>query len=256
MPKRRRGEVDLARIAVVTGGAQGIGLAIVERLLRDSCNVVSVDVNSETLNGVYENLSATYAGQIQIQVADVSSVENVNRLSASVQNNYGEVGILVNNVGILPRTEFDDISLSEWDHVLAVNLRSMFLCTQAFYPLMALHGWGRIVNIGSMAPRSGGEAAAAHYTASKGGVIALTKHLARLLGSKGITVNAVCPGIIVSKMTESLSVNARERFLNEIPLRRMGSPDDVADVVGFLSGDDSRYVTGATIDVNGGYYMQ
>jgi len=228
------------RIALVTGSARGIGLSICDALASAGHEVIGVDVLQTT--------GATPARSI---VADLADPGVSTRLLAEV----GPIDVLVNNAAILISRPFGEVSIEDFDRTIAVNLRAPFLLSQAFAPGMADRAWGRIVNVASIAARTGGRTNVSAYAASKGGLVALTKSLARELGPAGITVNAVAPGAIDTTMSADLDDETRRRFISEIPLRRFARPGDVAGLVAFLAGDEAGWITGATIDVNGGWVM-
>lgn len=232
----------MARVALVTGGARGIGLAVVRRLLHDGFEVVVAS-------------RSTVTPDAECVICDVSDRHSVDRLVGHIERTRGRLDVLVNNAGVGSRTPLLSLSVPEWERLHAVNLTAAFHCTQAVAPIMARGGWGRIVNVASLAARAGGRLSSPAYAAAKAGLLGLTRAAALALGPLGITVNAVCPGIIATDMTSDLGEDLRTGLRAQIPLGRLGEPEDVAGVVAFLCGEDSRYVTGATIDVNGGMYM-
>ena len=170
---------------------------------------------------------------------------------------FGGLHILVNNAGICPLSAFDEISEAEWDRVLAVNLKGAFLCCQAALPyLRQAGGRGRVINIASAAGQMGGILVGAHYAASKAGLIGLTKTLAKVLASDGVTANCVSPATTSTDLTAAWSSGKQAQVKAQIPLGRFGEPDEIAAAVCFLAGDDASYITGATLDVNGGLYLR
>jgi 3-oxoacyl-[acyl-carrier protein] reductase len=173
---------------------------------------------------------------------------------ARVVEEAGDVDVLVNNAAVLHRTPVEEFTLAEFDHTVAVNLRAVFLLSQALAPRMAERGWGRIVNVSSIGARDGRLSHGAVYAATKAGVLVLTRSFARRYGGDGVTVNAIAPGGVETEMAASMTPDMRARFLEEIPARRFCSPDEVASVVSFLCGDGAAFVNGATVDVNGGWY--
>ena len=169
---------------------------------------------------------------------------------------FGGVHILINNAGILYPTTVDEISEDEWDRVINVNLKGTFLCAQAVLPAMTKAGWGRIVNFSSSAGKSVSTIGGAHYTASKAGVLGFTRHLAKEVAAHGITVNAVCPGLIDTEMVRTTIDDARSQaYADSFPIPRLGQPEEVADLVAFLASDQAAYITGASLDINGGDLM-
>jgi NAD(P)-dependent dehydrogenase (short-subunit alcohol dehydrogenase family) len=175
---------------------------------------------------------------------------------AQVSESLGPVDILVNNAGMLRPTRFADISEAEWIAVIDVNLKGTFLCSQAVLPSMRERQWGRIVNLSSTAGKNVSTVGGAHYTAAKAGILGLTRHLASEVAADGITVNAVCPGLIDTDMVRStISAEQVERYARSFPVPRLGEPWEIARLVAFLASDDAAYITGASLDINGGALM-
>ncbi|MCL4396670.1 MAG: SDR family oxidoreductase [Chloroflexi bacterium] len=242
------------QVAIVTGGARGIGLAIARRLARDGRAIVVADVNGEGAEQAARTL-ATEGGHALAMRVDITASADLDRLIADTASAYGHIDVLVNNAGIMNRTGLLDVTPEIWHRTMQINLDAAFFCSQAVIPVMRKQGAGRIVNISSMSARTGGQASPPHYATSKTGLVGLTRALARVAGEWGITVNAVTPGIIDTEMIADWAPGQREWWLEQIPLKRLGTPDDVAGVVSFLVGLDAAYITGATLDVNGGYFM-
>jgi 3-oxoacyl-[acyl-carrier protein] reductase len=189
--------------------------------------------------------------------ADLSHPDAVRRAVETTVEHFGGLDVLVNNAGVCPLTTFAEISATEWDRVLAVNLKAAFLCCQAALPHLRRSGrQGRIVNIASVAGQMGGVAIGAHYAASKAGLIGLSKSLARLLAADGVTVNCVAPGTTETDLTDSWTEATRNSVRTQIPLGRFARPDEIAEVVCFLATDRAAFITGATIDINGGLYLR
>jgi 3-oxoacyl-[acyl-carrier protein] reductase len=189
--------------------------------------------------------------------ADVTRPAEVQRAVQEAVGRFGGLDVLVNNAGICPLTVFDEITEQEWDRVMAINLKGAFLCCQAALPhLRRSGGRGRIINIGSVAGQMGGVLVGAHYAASKAGLIALTKSLARMLASDGVTVNCVAPATTESDLTAAWSEPLRARVRDQIPMGRFGTPGEIAEAVCFLAGDGAGFITGATLDANGGLYLR
>lgn len=231
------------RVAVVTGAASGIGRATARRLAREGCHVVAVD--RQAINTDAEEL-----GESAIAVeADVADPDSVRRLISTTMAAFGRLDILVCAAGIFETTAPFDLSAAEWDRVHSVNLRGAFLCAQAAAAVMSKTSWGRIVLISSMAAQTGGMTAGSAYVASKAGVMGLTRSLAIHMGPLGITVNCVNPGTIETPMTAQVE---REALAARTPLRRNGTPEDVADMIVVLSSERSSFVTGAHLSINGG----
>ena len=240
------------RVAIVTGAGQGMGRAVAMRLSAEGARVVANDVNEEaaarTAKGIQE------AGGEAIAVAgDVTSSGDVANIVDAALDRYGRIDILVNNAGVLRPTKVIDIEEDEWDWVIAVNLKGTYLCSRAVLPAMRKGGWGRIVNFSSTAGKSTSTVGGAHYTAAKAGVLGFTRHLARETAGYGVTVNAVCPGLIDTEMVRGTIPDEKARaYADSFPIQRMGEPSEVAELVAFLASDRAAYITGASLDINGG----
>ena len=242
------------RIAVVTGGARGIGKAICQTLAGEGARVAVCDVDYEASRQTVEEMKDQGLSAFAVKL-DVSSGREVKKVFGKIIDDFGKVDILVNNAGICYYVPFEKITEEEWDRVLAVNLKGTFLCCQAVMHSMMAQRWGKIVNISSVAAKIGGILAGAHYSASKAGVIAFTKSLAKEVSGRGITVNCVAPGFIETRMTGVFSEEEKRNILSQIPCGRLGKPEDVAWVVAFLCSDYAFYVNGEVINVSGGLYM-
>ncbi len=241
--------------AVVTGGAAGLGRAITEALAARGAKVAIFDIAADEIDKQVHRLQGEGA-EVEGYVVDVSNRAAVESAVASVRADLGPVLILVNNAGIEQFGKFTEITDDEWDRVMAVNLRGPFICTQAVLPDMIDVRWGRIVNISSSSAQ-GGQSRMAAYVGSKAGLIGLTKSLALELGPKGITVNTIPPGMVVTPMLEKAVAGGRftaslEHFAKITPVRRAGRPEDIANATVFLCQDESDYITGQVIPVNGG----
>lgn len=246
------------RVAVVTGGAAGIGAAICRALARGGANIAIWDWNTDPARALLEEINAMGRKAIICKV-DVSKSSDIASALQGVRDLLGPVGILVNNAAISPEKDFVDITHDDWERVFDINMKGVFMCTQAVVPDMISARWGRIINISSSSAQSGARRMV-HYAASKGGVIAFTKALAQELGGFGITVNNVPPSTIYTdglKAVEARLPGGIEGYVNStIPVKRVGQPEDVAHAVAFLASEASGYVTGVTLSVNGGRYMQ
>jgi 3-oxoacyl-[acyl-carrier protein] reductase len=237
---------ESARVAVVTGGAGGLGRACVESLLARGAAVAVVD----------RLPPKDLPDKVICVTADVTSSDEVRSAHEEVVDRLGEVSILVNAAGIARSTRFADISLDEWQSVLGVSITGTFLMTQACLPGMSAAGWGRIVNFSSTAGKNVSTLGGAHYTTAKAGLLGLTRALAKELGPLGITVNAVCPGLFDTEMARSLAVGRDlDTYLGGLPVPRIGRPSEVGDLVAFLASDQAAYITGASVDINGGELM-
>jgi 3-oxoacyl-[acyl-carrier protein] reductase len=241
------------KIALVTGAAQGIGLAIAEALASDGAKVYGADINLESMAAGAESLKAKGGSveAIQLNVADRSSCE---KAVEAIMGREGRLDLLVNNAGITRDGLLMRMKPEDWDAVLGVNLTGAFHLTQAAVKVMIPQRFGRIVNVASVVGLMGNPGQA-NYVASKAGLIGFSKVVAKELASRNITCNAVAPGFIVTAMTEKLDEKQREQMASIIPMKRMGTAQDVARAVSFLLSDDAAYITGQVLSVNGGMYM-
>ncbi len=239
--------------AVVTGSARGIGKAIAERLAKGGANVVIVDVNLEAAEETAKEL-AKMGVKTMAKKVNVTEFGEVEALLKEVAKEWGSVDILVNNAGITRDNLILRMTPEDFDLVLNVNLKGVFNGIKAAFPIMMKQRSGKIVNIASVIGLMG-NISQANYSASKGGVIALTKTAAREYAKRGVTVNAVAPGYIQTPMTDQLSDQVKNGIMSLIPMEKMGQPEDVANAVYFLSSPESDYITGQTIVVDGGMVM-
>jgi len=239
--------------AVVTGAGRGIGRAICLRLAREGANIAGLDVTAADLEETGRLVRETGV-QFMALEADVSAFDELRDAVSRVAGSFGTIDIMVNNAGITRDNLLVRMDDAQWDSVLAVNLKGVFNGIKAVARTMLRQRSGRIINMASVVGVTG-NAGQANYSASKGGVIALTKTAARELASRNITVNAVAPGFIVTPMTEKLSDEARQASLRQIPLGRFGQPEDVAAAVAFLAGPEAAYITGHVLHVDGGMAM-
>lgn len=243
------------RIAFVTGGAQGLGAAIARRLSADGFRVAIGDINTAAGAALASDLDATGNGAAYFEL-DVSDVDSIGHCLDAVTDTWQMPDVLINNAGRTVKRSVWDITVAEWDDIMATNLRSYFVTSQRCAPSMRDNGWGRIVNISSFAGQQGGMVAGAHYAASKAGSIVLTKIFARELAASGITVNAVAPAAILTPAMGGPDDPEVVALAQNIPVGRVGRADEVAAAVAYLVGPDSGYVTGTTLDVNGGMFMR
>jgi 3-oxoacyl-[acyl-carrier protein] reductase len=238
------------KVAIVTGSSRGIGQAVAVRLAEAGVKVVLNGTVENRINAVADQIKST--GGIALPVpADVSNVADVNRLIDTVKNAYGKVDILVNNAGIARDQLLLRMSDEEWDTVLNIDLKGVFLCTRAVLKQMLRQRWGRIINISSIVGVVGNPGQA-NYAAAKAGVIGFTRTVAQEMGSRGITANAVAPGFIETEMTSNLVEAAKTEIKKRIPAGYFGTPRDVAEVVAFLASEEARYVNGQVINIDGG----
>jgi 3-oxoacyl-[acyl-carrier protein] reductase len=247
------GKALAGKVAIVTGGSRGIGLAIARLLAEDGASVVVSGRDAARLDAAVKELEALGGPALGV-AADAARREDVERLIEATRERFGRIDVVVNNAGmtrdqLLVRMKDDD-----WDQVLDTNLRGVFLMTRAAAKVMMRQKSGRIINISSTAGAMGNPGQV-NYSAAKAGVIGLTKAAARELAHWNILVNAVAPGLIETDMTATISAEARETLIQQVPLKRSGQVREVAEVVRFLAGDGASYITGQTIHVNGGLYV-
>jgi 3-oxoacyl-[acyl-carrier protein] reductase len=241
------------QVALVTGGARGIGRAIGEALAAAGAHVIVSDINLEAAQLTAADLSKN--GPRAIAVAgDVSQSESVEEMMKEALAHFGRIDILVNNAGITRDGLLMRMKEEDWDLVMDINLKGVFLCTKAIMRTMMKQRSGRIINISSVVGVMG-NAGQANYAASKAGVIGLTKSAAKELAARGVNVNAVAPGFIATDMTDKLSDDVKAEFMRNIPLGRAGTPEDVAQVVLFLASPAAEYITGQVIHIDGGMVM-
>jgi len=241
------------RIAVITGASRGIGRSIALALAAKGATIVAVDMDQAATDAVVAELQAAGTKALAV-VGNVTVPADVERMFEAATEAFGRVDILVNNAGITRDGLLMRMKDEDWDAVLNVNLKGAFLCTRAAFKVMSKQRYGRIINIASVVGQMG-NAGQANYCASKAGLIGLTKSNARELAKRSITVNAVAPGFIATAMTDALSEKVRDELTAQIPLERLGSADDIANAVVFLASEQSGYITGHVLSVNGGMYM-
>lgn len=242
------------KITLVTGAGRGIGKTIAISLAREGANVVVNDFNLQSAEETVDEIRAMGYEALPIK-ADVSIKREVIKMVETTIKIFKKIDFLVNNAGIFSSASLDSMTEDEWDKVMKVNLKGAFLCSQAVMQIMMKQHSGKIVNIASLAGKVGGIFAGANYAASKAGLICLTKSLAKQLAPYGINVNAIAPGVIETDMTKNWPKKVKETLLKQIPLGRFGTREEVAETVLFLLSDGADYITGATIDVNGGLLM-
>ncbi|HDG4005781.1 TPA: 3-oxoacyl-[acyl-carrier-protein] reductase [Staphylococcus aureus] len=244
----------MTKSALVTGASRGIGRSIALQLAEEGYNVaVNYAGSKEKAEAVLEEIKAKGVDSFAIQ-ANVADADEVKAMIKEVVSQFGSLDVLVNNAGITRDNLLMRMKEQEWDDVIDTNLKGVFNCIQKATPQMLRQRSGAIINLSSVVGAVGNPGQA-NYVATKAGVIGLTKSAARELASRGITVNAVAPGFIVSDMTDALSDELKEQMLTQIPLARFGQDTDIANTVAFLASDKAKYITGQTIHVNGGMYM-
>ena len=241
-------------VAVVTGAARGIGKAICLALARDGADVVVSDIDLAAAQATAESVSAC-GRRGMARRTDVASEEQIVALIGDTARAHGGVDILVNNAGVIALCPILELSAAQWDRTMTINLRGTFLASREALRVMCAQGHGKIISISSLSAKIGGYAAPADYSASKAGIITLTKSLALAGAAHGVNVNAVAPGPIDTDLTRAWGNQVNEDFAANIPFKRYGTPEEVADAVAFLASDRARYITGEIIDVNGGFYM-
>lgn len=242
-----------SKVAIVTGASRGIGFAVAETLAKAGYNLAICGTREETVNAAAEKLSA-HGVEVLPRVVNVTDSEAVKTFVQEVAKHFGRLDVLVNNAGITKDGLAMRMKGDDWQAVIDTNLSSVFYASQAaLKPMMRAKG-GRIINISSVVA-SMGNPGQMNYCASKGGVEAMTRSLAREIGSRNITVNAIAPGFIATDMTNELGDDAKDALAAQVPLGRLGSPEDIAASVLFLAGESGGYITGQVLHVNGGMYM-
>lgn len=242
------------RVAIVTGGTRGIGRVIAQQLAKAGTKVAVVGRDSTKGEIVVKEIREA-GGEAGLVLGDISDDNQCREIVRKAAEHYGQIDILVNCAGGLTATPIEEITREEWDSILGVNLSGTFFMIQSALPFLEKSRAGRIINISSNAGRMGGYANSQSYTASKGGVIAITKGIARKLAPKQITVNVVCPGTTKTEMSQEYDEETLKTLVGRIPLGRLGSPEDTAAAVCFFASEEAGFITGAVLDVNGGMYM-
>ena len=240
------------KIAVLTGAARGIGRAIAQRMVKEGAEVVVCDVDFQAAKETAHVLNGNGNKASALRL-DVSKPEEALAVVQDVKRRFGRIDILVNNAGICPRIPILEVSELDFDRIVGVNLKGTFFMSQAVSPVMQEQQSGRIVNVSSIAARTGGVAASSVYGATKAGIIAFTKSFARTL-APNVTVNAVAPGVVDTDMSR-LPAQQMATILKQVPLGRLAQPEEIASAVVFLASEEASYITGATVDVNGGWLM-
>ena len=243
------------KTALITGAGQGIGLAVALKLASLGANIAINDIDDSRTESAVQRVVSAGRNTASV-VADITTKTEVCRMVDETISAFGSLDIPINNAGILYPTSVAEMPEDEWDRVIEVNLKGTFLCAQAVLPTMKLAGWGRIVNFSSTAGKNVSTIGGAHYTASKAGVLGFTRHLAREVAADGITVNAVCPGLIDTEMVrKTIDTDRTKAYAKSFPITRLGKPTEVADLVAYLASYQAAYITGASLDINGGDLM-
>ena len=242
------------RVAIVTGGAKGIGKAIALGLVREGAKVAIIDSDRERLEMLKKEMGKEKK-QLMVIPCDITKSGEVEENVDQVRREFGRIDILVNNAGIIRRGTIETVSEEDWDRVIEVNLKGTFNCCKAVAGIMKQQGYGKIVNVSSIAGKMGDITSAPGYGPSKAGIDALTKTLARQLAQYGINVNGVAPHAIETEMSAQWSPERRKEIIASIPLGRLGKPEDVAEAVLFLASEEASFITGEILDVNGGALM-
>jgi 3-oxoacyl-[acyl-carrier protein] reductase len=245
---------EAARIAVVTGATRGIGLSVAKRLARDGFEVVANYRGDKEVADAAKAELESIGRQVRIVPADVSNADGAGLIIETAMNHFGRIDALINNAGVTRDTLIMRMSEDDWDAVIDTNLKGAFLCARAAIRPMIRQRSGSIVNMTSVVGLVG-NAGQANYASAKAGLVGLTKSLAKEVGSRGITVNAVAPGFIETRLTDALPQELKDTLLKNIPSGRFGSPDDVAGAVAFLVSPDARYISGHVLSVDGGLFM-
>ncbi len=250
--KNKEGEIN--KVALVTGSSRGIGRAIAIELAKSGIDIV-VNSNRSPQEGteVVDEIAKMERHAIYIQ-ADVAASDQVEKMVEKIINEFAKIDILINNAGIAIDKKLENMTIDQWNKVILVNLSGVFNCTKSVIKFMREQGGGKIINISSIVGEIG-NIGQGNYSASKGGIIAFTKTIAKEYARNNITVNAIAPGFIKTKMIENIPKGVMQKILDQIPLGRLGEPEEVAKLVCFLVSDNSGYITGQVININGGMYM-
>ena len=246
-------EQNTIKVALVTGASRGIGASIAVELAKNNMLVIGTATSDKGVGAIEENFKLNKQNGIGL-VLDVNDNKSIESLINHVEENYGNISILVNNAGITKDTLLMKMKDEDWDEVMNTNLKSVFKLSQSVIRKMIKNRYGRIINISSVVGHSG-NAGQTNYTAAKAGMSGFTKSLAQEVGSRGITVNCVAPGFIDTEMTRSLPEEYKNQLISKIPLGKLGSPNDIANAVAFLASENASYITGETLHINGGMLM-
>lgn len=241
------------KVAIVTGSARGLGEAIVMRLAKEGAKVIVTDVNQEGCERVASKIKEL-GGEALAKVCDVTDRASVQALAAATAERFGKIDILVNNAGITKDASLKKMTDEQWDAVINVNLKSVFICTQEISKFMVAQNYGRVISMSSLAGVMG-NFGQTNYSASKAGIIGMTKTWAQELGRNNITANVIAPGFMNTEMTKTIPQKIVDQMLAAIPVGRMGEPEEIAAAVVYLASDEAGFVNGITLNVNGGMYV-
>ncbi len=241
------------KIALVTGASRGIGAAIALDLAKNNMFVIGTATSDNGVKKIEESFKASQQRGVGL-VLNVKDNKSIETLISNIEENYGDIDILINNAGVTRDNLLMKMKEEDWDEVINTNLKSIFKLSQSLIRKMIKNRYGRIINISSVVGYSG-NAGQANYAASKSGISGFTKSLAQEVGSRGVTVNCIAPGFIDTEMTQSLPDDHKNQLLSKIPLGKLGTPEDIANAVSFLVSDKANYITGETIHINGGMLM-
>lgn len=243
------------KVVIITGAARGIGLEIAKRFASEGAKLAICDISEEALQEASQLLHSEYSAEVFTSVCDVSNGQQVTDYVKAVIKEYGQIDALVNNAGITRDTLLMRMTEDDWDLVMKVNLKSVFLFSKAAIRYMMKKRSGAIINMASVIGLIGNPGQG-NYAASKAGIIGFTKSMAREVGSRNVRVNAIAPGFIQTKMTDVLTDEIKQKMLDSVPLKTFGQPQDVAALAAFLASDDARYITGQVVNVDGGMVTQ
>lgn len=244
------------KVASITGGARGIGRAIAQGLASEGALVALGDIHLDEVSKTAREIEDAFGRQVVPFSLDVKKKANILSFVDGTMDAFGRIDMFCNNAGICSSPPIEEITEAAWDEMMDVNLKGVFLCCQAVMPIMKRQKHGSILNMASLAGKVGGLAAGAHYSASKAGVICLTKSFARVLAPYGVTVNALAPGPVDTDMLQTLPPDRKELMKNQCPLERFAETVDIAGAALFLLSDAARHITGTTLNVNGGLLME
>jgi 3-oxoacyl-[acyl-carrier protein] reductase len=242
------------RVAIVTGAGRGLGIAVGLALSQQGAKVVLCDIELALVEQVADDIRSR-GGEALALGHDISNLAEIEQLVQTVVTHYGRLDILVNNAGICPRISIDEMTEASYDQIMNVNLKSVFFLSRAAGNIMKSRGWGRIVNVSSIGGRTGGIYNATVYGASKAGMMAMTKAFARHFAPYNVLVNCVAPGTVNTRLMANLSKESLQASINQVPLKRLADPAEIAQVIVFLASEGASYMTGAIVDVNGGALM-